>query len=76
MVKSLGATMTLFSMLEELEQIKIQACSRWMYDVGVGRVQTRFPQHRSKYFITTKEAQFRLYELKYNSYLTYDIWEW
>ena len=46
-----------------------------MYDVGVGRVQTRFPQHRSKFFITSKEGGFRIYELKHNA-TCYDIWEW
>ena len=63
MFKSYGAITVIFGFLDELEALKFQLVSAWMYASGVGRVQTRFLLPRSLYFTWCTDQQ-ESYEVK------------
>lgn len=49
-VKSYGAMTVTMQFLPPLEQLHLQGCSKWMYEHGVSRVQTRLAWPKTLYF--------------------------
>jgi len=49
-LRSFGATTTIFSFLEPLEVIQLQGVDKWMYTVAVSRVQNRYSFAKKLYF--------------------------
>ena len=55
-VMSFGAINTMFKFLPSYEVLKMQALSRWLYDLGVGRCQLKWPLFGPYlYFAATNE---------------------
>lgn len=53
---SYGCMITVLSYFESLEKLKLQLLSKWWYQVGIGRIQTKFmlltlPLYKKVYYL-------------------------